>query len=56
MAKVETGHQKLLIKALKFRKTIIATVLILFAGAVSLYQEWVENLFHLWKKAILQWK
>jgi cobalt-zinc-cadmium resistance protein CzcA len=34
MAKVETGHQKLLIKALKFRKTIIATVIVLFAGAV----------------------
>jgi len=34
MAKVENGHQKLLIKALKFKKTIIVTVLILFAGAV----------------------
>jgi len=34
MAKVEIGHQKLLIKALKFRKTIIATVIVLFAGAV----------------------
>ncbi len=34
MAKVEIGHQKLLIKALKFRKTIIATAIILFAGAV----------------------
>jgi len=34
MAKIEIGHQKLLIKALKFRKTIIATVIILFAGAV----------------------
>lgn len=34
MTKVEIGHQKLLIKALKFRKTIIATVIVLFAGAV----------------------
>lgn len=34
MAKVEIGHQKLLIKALKFRKTIIATVIVLLAGAV----------------------
>jgi len=34
MAKVENGHQKLLIKALKFKKIIIVTVLILFAGAV----------------------
>ncbi|WP_326983598.1 CusA/CzcA family heavy metal efflux RND transporter [Chryseobacterium sp. MYb264] len=34
MSKMEIGHQKLLIKALKFRKTIIATVIILFAGAV----------------------
>ena len=34
MSKVESGHQKLLIKALKFRKTIIATVIVLFAGAV----------------------
>ncbi len=34
MSKVEIGHQKLLIKALKFRKTIIATVVILFTGAV----------------------
>jgi len=34
MTKVEIGHQKLLIKALKFRKTIITTVVILFAGAV----------------------
>ncbi|WP_394371153.1 efflux RND transporter permease subunit [Chryseobacterium tagetis] len=34
MSKVEIGHQKLLIKALKFRKTIIATVIVLFAGAV----------------------
>lgn len=34
MTKVENAHQKLLIKALKFKKTIIVTVLILFAGAV----------------------
>lgn len=34
MTRVETGHQKLLIKALKYRKTIIITVLLLFAGAV----------------------
>ena len=34
MSKVEIGHQKLLIKALKFRKSIIAVVIILFAGAV----------------------
>ncbi len=34
MAKVEAGHQKLLMKALKFRKTIIAGVIILFAGAI----------------------
>jgi cobalt-zinc-cadmium resistance protein CzcA len=34
MTKIEMGHQKLLIKALKFRKTIILTVVILFAGAV----------------------
>lgn len=34
MAKVENSHQKLLIQALKFKKTIIVTVLILFAGAV----------------------
>lgn len=34
MSKVEIGHQKLLIKALKFRKTIIATVIVLFVGAV----------------------
>ncbi len=34
MSKVEIAHQKLLIKALKFRKTIIITVIVLFAGAV----------------------
>lgn len=34
MTKVENAHQKLLIKALKFKKTIIVTVLILFAGSV----------------------
>ena len=34
MTKLEIGHQKLLMKALKFRKTIILTVVILFAGAV----------------------
>ncbi|PIF45894.1 cobalt-zinc-cadmium resistance protein CzcA [Chryseobacterium sp. 52] len=34
MAKVEIGHQKLLMKALKFRKTILLAVLVLFAGAV----------------------
>ncbi|REC45305.1 CusA/CzcA family heavy metal efflux RND transporter [Chryseobacterium pennipullorum] len=34
MAKVETGHQKLLIKALMFRKIILLGVFILFAGAV----------------------
>ncbi|MGE8536844.1 MAG: CusA/CzcA family heavy metal efflux RND transporter [Chryseobacterium sp.] len=34
MGKVETGHQKFLIKALKYRKTIILGVLVLFVGAV----------------------
>ncbi|MDN5397191.1 MAG: efflux RND transporter permease subunit, partial [Chryseobacterium sp.] len=34
MAKVETGHQKLLMKALKFRKTILLIVMALFAGAL----------------------
>jgi len=34
MAKVEAGHQKLLIKALKYRKSIILAVLALFIGAV----------------------
>ncbi|MFP3595368.1 CusA/CzcA family heavy metal efflux RND transporter [Chryseobacterium sp. SIMBA_029] len=34
MAKVEAGHQKLLIKALKYRKSIILAVLTLFIGAV----------------------
>lgn len=34
MTKFENAHQKILIKALKFKKTIIVTVLILFAGAV----------------------
>ncbi|ASW73551.1 acriflavine resistance protein B [Chryseobacterium piperi] len=34
MTRVENGHQKLLMKALKYRKTIILSVLILFAGAV----------------------
>ncbi|WP_153392295.1 CusA/CzcA family heavy metal efflux RND transporter [Chryseobacterium vaccae] len=34
MAKAEAGHQKLLIKALKYKKSIIFGVLVLFAGAV----------------------
>lgn len=34
MAKVETLHRSLLVRALKFRKTIILVVLALFAGAV----------------------
>lgn len=34
MTKLEIGHQKLLMKALKFRKTITLTVVALFAGAV----------------------
>lgn len=34
MTRVEIGHQKLLIKALKYRRAIILTVLVLFAGAV----------------------
>ncbi|MBK1896626.1 CusA/CzcA family heavy metal efflux RND transporter [Chryseobacterium paridis] len=34
MTRVEIGHQKLLMKALKYRRTIILTVLVLFAGAV----------------------
>jgi cobalt-zinc-cadmium resistance protein CzcA len=34
MTKLEIAHHKLLIKALKFRKTIILTVVVLFAGAV----------------------
>jgi cobalt-zinc-cadmium resistance protein CzcA len=56
MAKVETGHQKFLIKALKYRKTIILQFLFFLQELFSLYQEWVENLFHLWKKEILLWK
>jgi cobalt-zinc-cadmium resistance protein CzcA len=57
MAKVETGHQKLLmkalkylIKALKYRKTIILQFLFFLQELFSLYQEWVESLFHLWKR------
>lgn len=34
MARVETGHQKWLIKALKYRRSIIIGVIVLFAGAV----------------------
>ncbi|WP_419868372.1 CusA/CzcA family heavy metal efflux RND transporter [Chryseobacterium sp. CT-SW4] len=34
MSKVEEAHHRMLIKALKYRKTILVTVTILFAGAV----------------------
>ena len=34
MFKIEIAHQNLLIKALKFRKTIISIVLVLFAGSL----------------------